>query len=621
MNTLARTRLEIFLFLSAFFLGLALRLYHLGAAPLSDEEARWALQAFYVANPALAPDSFTIGPQPAYVFLTGMLFTLLGSSNFLARLWPAICGAMLPLLSWLLLRASKSAGRPFGHPASLVAVVMAFGLALDPGLVTVSRLAGGPMMALGFSLSALVLWKGQRPILAGIAAGLALLSGPAIFIGGIPLALAGLAGRMLNRPAQLQPAPGTQPAEQSINPEEGAAPNQPDAPGFLPINWQVALAAAALTILLVGTYFFRYPQGLSAWFSSLAAYLAGWTSPSGVPALRLPAALLVFQPLALIFAGITLARWIILRAPSESNSNQNWLRPAVLGAFALWLTFSLVQCLLYPARQVYDLVWVLAPLWALASVELANYIPRSKPGVVPLLLAGMLFILAALFWNTLIASSRLQAVEQISVGLGSPTLLRMALLSGILILGALLVALVGLGWSWRSSQLGLVWGLCAALLVYSISILWGASQLRANNPSELWAIAPSTEQAGLMLSTLSDLSARNTGFSQFGEIISIIDIPSMRWVLRNLPNARFATNIPPDQMPQMVISAADIQSPELAASYRGQDFAWWATAGWEGILPPNLIEWLTFRSAPINYGKIILWVRSDLFPGAASLEP
>jgi hypothetical protein len=34
-------------------------------------------------------------------------------------------------------------------------------------------------------------------------------------------------------------------------------------------------------------------------------------------------------------------------------------------------------------------------------------------------------------------------------------------------------------------------------------------------------------------------------------------------------------------------------------------------------LPDNFIDWLTFRDAPLINEQIILWVRSDLFSGAA----
>jgi hypothetical protein len=63
----------------AFALGL--RFLHLGALPLSDFEADWALQALRI-TPGLHP---AIEPNPAYVHLTAVLFYMVGATNFLAR--------------------------------------------------------------------------------------------------------------------------------------------------------------------------------------------------------------------------------------------------------------------------------------------------------------------------------------------------------------------------------------------------------------------------------------------------------------------------------------------------------------------------------------------------------
>ena len=79
--------------------------------------------------------------------------------------------------------------------------MLAFWLAVDPGLVIVSRQVNGPMMALSFSLLALGLWHAHRTAWAGIFAGLALLSGPAFWQGALGLGSAWLFYRLLLRSA------------------------------------------------------------------------------------------------------------------------------------------------------------------------------------------------------------------------------------------------------------------------------------------------------------------------------------------------------------------------------------------------------------------------------------
>ena len=62
---------EQFLYLLAFLLAILLRLVNLGAFPLSDQEASWALQAEQISQ--IDPEQFdSIFSQPAYIFLTGI---------------------------------------------------------------------------------------------------------------------------------------------------------------------------------------------------------------------------------------------------------------------------------------------------------------------------------------------------------------------------------------------------------------------------------------------------------------------------------------------------------------------------------------------------------------------
>ena len=78
----------------AFLLALGVRLYRLGAAPLSEAEAGWALQALGLSHGG----AVTLGPQPAYILITSQLFSIFGDTNFLARFISALAGS---LIIWL----------------------------------------------------------------------------------------------------------------------------------------------------------------------------------------------------------------------------------------------------------------------------------------------------------------------------------------------------------------------------------------------------------------------------------------------------------------------------------------------------------------------------------------
>ncbi len=174
----------------ALAIAVGLRFLHLGALPLSDFEADWALQALHITQ-GLKP---AIGPNPAYVHLTAVLFFIFGATNFLARFWPALAGSALVLAAWFLR----------GRLGRIPALILAFGLAIDPGLVAMSHLAGGPMLAIIFLVLTALMWMDGRRAAAGLFAGLALLSGPSVWLGLVGVGLAWVFGSGIGRKAPEQ---------------------------------------------------------------------------------------------------------------------------------------------------------------------------------------------------------------------------------------------------------------------------------------------------------------------------------------------------------------------------------------------------------------------------------
>ena len=178
-----RPTVEEIFFLIIFLIGFGVRFYNLGGMALSDAEAVHTLRAYH-------PDQITefspvISQQPAYLAVTGLLFAIFGSSNFAARLYPALAGTLLVLLPYLLSRRENKAVL-----AVPTALILSLGLALDPGLVIASRTVGSPMAAISFLLLALCMIYSRQAILAGILTALALLSGSTIIPGVIMLGIA-----------------------------------------------------------------------------------------------------------------------------------------------------------------------------------------------------------------------------------------------------------------------------------------------------------------------------------------------------------------------------------------------------------------------------------------------
>ncbi len=608
-----RFTLEIFLYGLALILAVCLRLADLGRTPLSDPEATLALQARQISQTVTLTtgDHPTLAAHPGYILLTGLVFALFKDSNTLARLWPALAGSLLVLAPFFLSRKPTP-----GLIPPIAGIILAFGLATDPGLVTISRQAGGPMMAVSFSILAISLWMYQKPLLAGIMAGLALLSGPMVIPVGLTIALAWLLVRFLGYP-RLKPieqeaviptpeASREHTDDASVSQTWLLAPSSPQSNNR--VLMRVFMISVGVVILVAGTLFLRFPEGLAAWVQEIPAYLNGWTTPTGIPGSKLIVTLAIYQPLALLFGLVGAIRSFFNPKARSVNAQGEHVRATTL-ILILWAILALLVQSLYPGRQVSDLAWVLVPLWGLAAMELERFWPEKSTHPVSLAQAILTLILLALLWFNLATMVRYPTDSR-------EFLIREAVLLGILALIGLTAALVALGWSWQVSQRGLVFGTGAALCIYTISVLWGASYLRMNQPQELWNSSPGIGQADLLQSSLHDLTNWHSGGDPKNiDLVVTVDSTALRWLLRDYIQAKFITQIGVENLPAVLITPQTQSLPTLVSSYRGQDFVWWTRPGWQAALPAEFLPWFTYRDAPVAEEKIILWVRSDLFPG------
>ena len=571
----------------AFILAAALRFIQLGALPLSDTEARWALQALHVAQGAKP----LLASQPIYILPTSALFFLFGDSNFLARFVPALTGSALILVPYLFR----------GRLKPVRGLLLAFFLALDPGLVSLSRQAGGLMPALTFVLLAWAFWWHERPRAAGIFAGLALLSGPSVWAGLLGLGLALALRRMMEGPSAS--------AKEDEQNEKGAASQ--GVASLRRADLKTSLIFGGATILLGGTLFLLSPNGLSAWLDALPVYLAGWARPSGVSAGRLLGALLVYQPLAVVFGLVALVRgwW------------QGRKRYVVL---SLWLVAALLVAVIYPARQVGDLAWALVPLWALAALELSNHIRiffeerREVAGMTILVFLLLLFAwldyagIALDPYNPVnVASNAIQMGGNVLFDNLPPT--RYILLVSVLLLLLVSVLMVALGWSARTARLGSVWGLALALGIYGLGVAWGATGLRTPGGWELWWPDKRPDQAGLLLTTVNEQSEWSTGDAHSQDVtMEGIDSPALEWLLRGR-TIQTVSALDMQDAPAIIVAPAQVGDPNLPIAYRGQDFTWRREPDWNVMTIYDWIKWSVFRDVPYDSETVILWVRNDLF--------
>ncbi len=579
-----KSKPEVFLYTLAFGLALVFRFYQLGAGALSDGEAAWALQALGLAR----GQTVALSGQPAYLMLTSLLFSLFGNLNLLARFIPALTGS---LLVWLPLMFRSWMGESTWRQRA--GIVMAFGLALDPGLVSISRQAGSPMPAVAFTLLALACLYNRRMVWTGIFAGLAILSGPAFIQG---LLILGLSWGLF-----LIARRGWASSEGD---EEPAATKQP----IPAASVRVAAFAFVLTVLAVGTLFLRHPQGLGALADSITAYLNSLLSSSGIPYLRLPASLVIYELIAVLFGLIGAVKaWL-------AYCNELEVRRVMVG-LSIWLVIALVLPFIYAGRQVSDLVWAIVPLWALASLEIGRSFLGDEERdtyLVAIALGVLLSILAVIGWFNLLAIGRYQV----------NVFLYWAIIAGAFLLGLVAVLLILTAFASRAANsaasLGVTWSLCLVLGLFLIAGSWGMSIVRQNGAQELWSVSPTPGQVDGLMQTLSDLSSRNTGLRDQLEVVDLTGSPSVQWALRNFPYARTESGLSSTESPPVVITLMGADEPRLDQEYRGQDFVWRLSPGWKSILPPDFINWLAFRQVPLSQEQVILWARTDIFPGAGT---
>jgi hypothetical protein len=569
---------EHYYFWLAFLIAVGLRLFKLGTAPLADGEAGLALQALGLTHAG----SITAAYQPGYILLTSLLFSIFKDTNFLARLLPALAGSLIVWLPFYFRR--WTADSSWLHRAGLV---LAFGLAIDPGLVSLSRQAGSPMLAVTFTLFTLAAFYNRRMVWVGIFAGLAVLSGPAFLQGLLVLLIVWGLIRLIGR-RTAQPKPEASQAEDEVQPPVIPSVRQ-------------AIPSFMLTLVFAGTLFLRAPQGLAALANTLSAYLNTWITPSGIPAVRLPASLLIYQFIVIVFAVIAFLRlWF-------GEPYRQHIRPVILG-LSIWVVVAILLPLFYAGRQVGDMAWVLIPLWVLASLEISRSLhptQEKNTNIAAFGLVTLLFILAIVGWMNLLSIDRDPA----------RMLLYLAIVFGAFLLGCIGALLVAAGWSVDAARLGMVGALCLAFGLQFISNTLVMTIVHQNGAQELWSPSITPGQVDLFTSTLSGLSAWNTGLPDQLEIVVLNASPSMQWALRQFPNTRFVTALSSTSSPPVVITLKGTEEPVLVEQYRGQDFVWTLSPGWKGAFPPDFINWLTFRVAPLAQSQVILWARADMFPG------
>ncbi len=552
-------------------IALLMRFVLLGKLALTDSEAVNALQALS----GVQGGEHLIGGEAGYVLLTTVWFFLFGVGEGAARFWPALAGTALALTPWLF---RKQLG-------GKTALLLCFVLAVDAGWMAVSRQANGTSWAGLFLVLALSALLAKKSRLTGVFTALALLGGPAFWQGAIGLGAAYLLYRFVFQPRRAVADPG----------------EEPIAAGFSGIDWMVALGWFTGAALVSGTLLFLIPNGLSAAASGVVQYLKGWSQAGTVTIGRMLLGLVLSQPLGFFFAAVGFVRVFRTKNPLDTF-------------LAVWWLVSLVLALLYPARETADLVWALLPMLALSARQLAKLLTTAVSfRWTAIAYSIIVLVLLTFAWLSFIAFFS-AARPEVSTFVRIVT----SLFPVLLLIGAAYV----IRWFWdeETAGQGALWGLIGALVLWGFSAAWGGSGLGAHPEGQIWRRGALVDEVDLLQTTINDLSTwkmRTPGELEL--VVEGIESPALRWALRDYRQVQFVTTTASASAPALVITD-DKPSPELAETYRGQDFVLAVNPTWQMSFD-EWLQWVAFKTVPVSKTILVLWARTDLFPDAAGFNP
>ncbi|MFO7586370.1 MAG: hypothetical protein R6W69_16710, partial [Anaerolineales bacterium] len=455
-----------------------------------------------------------------------------------------------------------------------------------------SRMAGGPILSVSLTLLAWGVWRNGYTRLGGFLAGLALLSGSALW--------PGLLGLGLTFALLLVVVRGLVYSYNKSRVRLGA---------------YFAIGA----YLLIGSLFLLAPGGLGAGLASLSDVLTRFTNWDGVPIWLPFTTLFFYQFPALVLAVIALARLFVQRDTTT----------IFLG---LWLLTSLLLAALPPARQVADLAWTLVPLWALAALEIARWLtpPERIAELHPFPIENsdemelrpvqissgfweafgmaLLTVLLLLFAWLNFASAALVPMLPENIQL------RWILVGGALALLALSVFLVAFGWSVSAALRGFAWGALAVGALNLVAMATFAANSRPYPTVEMWPVGPPSPALGVIHAQAQEISQLAYGTDNNLRVMLVgFDSPALRWQFREW-RVTTAGAVSFDANPDLIITPANNIAPELEASYRGASFPLRAYPLWEGWTTAEWLRWAIKHDGPVINESILFWARNDLFP-------
>jgi len=557
----------------------ALRVWALGATPLTNTESRIALDSL-----SLARGTALTSPDPFFSGIQSMLMSIFGATNFTARLVTALAGVWICLLP-LLARAQLGRGR---------ALVFSLLLTLSPTLWFASRQAEGNMLAWALAGTAVLTFMRNRGRAAtAICAGLLLACGQDAISPLLVIAVSGLIV-VLNNKSRAARATLT--------------------PSFADVF------SAIIAFVLASTIFLWRPSGLGDAFNGIATWFSTLVTPGNLGLLRVVSGLIAYEPLLMLSAIISITLLVFQQKFTQIDA-----------IWVVWVAAGLLLLLVDQSREVADMLplmigcaglathlWVEALLVPLPSPLL----PLSPSRVIGAVVCAVTIVMLIYAYLGL----SLYAEQQ------QPASLLSILLAGIMIVGAGIVCtlLVDSGTRIALRSIALAYGIC--MVIYTFGAGFQLTQVRSTNPAESY-VAEATD-AGIdhLVQTIETTSLRANGDPNVMPL-QVLDAapPALRWALRNQLGVTYVsrltdgaaaltpTNVKPESTGVYVGSAFRITSGATLAELRCQPAAPAPGSNQLNCLP--LVRWYTKRTVDEKLvTKWILWLSSDTANRASGVQ-
>ena len=543
-------------FLLATLAGLGLRLWRLGSMHFTLAEAQIAQSSWQ-----MAVGKATVLPgNMSYAGLSALLFTLFEPSFFFARLIPALFGTSLILVPWFWRdRIGKTA-----------ALVIAFGLAIDPTLLSFSRQIVTPIFVMAGLAWVVTSFKYKRPVLAGALLAVAFLGGYSFWV----LVLIGVVTFLVLGKKETQVFDFTTFRTNSF---------------ILPF-----LTSFVVSLLLISSAFLLHTEGLGGVAAGLVDFVHLFAKGYELP---------VYQPIMIAIAysifPLLFSFWSLVDDLRAKQPLKNL--PFLIG----W-GMSLLLCLLLGRQDLGMLVFAAVFAWLGA----ANYIARileTKSQAREVVFGVMVFQVVVLGYMQMV-SRRLISVP---INSQDSRFAAFAVLAGALLL-VISTILVGMGWSRQVRRQALQNSLLIMLIVLTLGL--GLRSIRSQQESTTLGLL-----AGPILLPNNDVESivdeiDREGRADKTEITYYLgDLEQQfSWFFRNQVDWKSTQSV----LQADLMLSASAQDFSAADTYRGRNVELFRRIDQQVLKPVDFLKTMLGEPLPMVSQIGVLWVRLNLFTGA-----